>query len=113
MEITPNFKLWMEIGGKPILGEGRADLLKEIDKCGSLSQAARNLEISYRHAHNLIGNLNKRCGFKVIESSIGGSKGGGMKLTKIGKQLLEDYLLLKENIYDILNKYQPTTSDES
>lgn len=105
MKIEPKFKLWFEVDGKPVIGEGRADLLLEIYECGSLSKAAENLGISYRQAHNLIGNLNERYGEKIIETAIGGVRGGGTQLTDAGKRLVENYLLLKEKINECLLNY--------
>lgn len=104
MRIKAGFKLWFEVDGKPVMGDGRASLLKEIDECGSLSQAARNLEISYRHAHKLIQDLNKRCGNDILESSIGGRKGGGTKLTPHGKKIVEDFCEMREAIENITGR---------
>jgi len=105
MKIVPNFKLWMEMDGKTIISDGRAALLLEIDKCGTLSQAARNRGISYRHAYNLVGNLNERCGFIILQTKVGGYKGGGMQLTEAGKRLLQEYYVLKMNMTNTLNAY--------
>ncbi len=84
--------------GKPIIGEGRANLLIEIYKSGSLSKAASNLGISYRHAYDLVTSINERCGEKIIESTVGGAKGGSTHLTRKGEELVEDYLKLKDEI---------------
>jgi len=43
-------KLWLEIDGKPVFGRGRRFLLEAIDKYGSINQAARGINISYRKA---------------------------------------------------------------
>ena len=109
MKAVPNFKLWLEVNGKPVIGEGRADLLTEILKCGSLSEAARNLNIPYRQAHNLVASINERCGEKIIESSVGGAKGGGTHLTEKGVKLLEDYIALKDEITRHLEEYSSST----
>lgn len=102
MKMTTNFKIWMEIDGKPVIGEGKANLLREIDRCGSLSKAASNLGISYRHAYNLIHSLNERCSQKIIETSVGGAKGGGTRLTKAGRQLVEDFTIMEMKLKEFL-----------
>lgn len=104
MQFKPKFKLWLEANNKSVLGEGRAKLLKEIDKTGSLMKSAKNLKISYRHAFKLIEGLNKRVGEKVIETKIGGEKGGGMKLTELGKKMLREYYLARERIEEFIEK---------
>ena len=43
-------RIWIELNGGPALTEPGADLLEQIQICGSLSQAARRLHYSYRRA---------------------------------------------------------------
>jgi molybdate transport system regulatory protein len=98
MTMKLGYKLWFEVDGKHVMGPGRAELLMAIDECGSLSAAARKLDVSYRHAYLLVQNLNDRCGRCVIESSIGGKTGGGMTLTDFGKELLVKFEVANEKI---------------
>ena len=98
MTIKVGYKLWFEVDKKPIMGPGRASLLKYINEYGSLSAAARHLNISYRHAYMLIKDLNRRCGEPIIETTIGGKDGGGMKLTSFGKKLLLKFGQVEERI---------------
>ena len=88
MGLKLGYKLWFEVEGKNVMGPGRAELLQAIDDCGSLSAAARELGLSYRHAYQLVQGLNDRCGKPVLVSAIGGKTGGGMSLTPFGKELL-------------------------
>ena len=104
MKIVPNFKLWLEADGKPVLGDGRAELLMEIDKCGSLTKAAKNLNISYRHAYKLIEDLNQRCGQPVIVTSIGGTDGGGMQITEFGRNLVKEFANIRKEIANYINE---------
>lgn len=39
--ISVRTKLWLEVEGKPFFGEGRVELLKGIEKYGSINQAAK------------------------------------------------------------------------
>jgi molybdate transport system regulatory protein len=59
------------------LGPGKIRLLQEIDKCGSISQAGRNLGISYHRAWLLIDDVNICFYGPVIETQTGGLDGGG------------------------------------
>jgi len=43
-------KLWIEVGGRPVFGRGRRFLLEAIDSYGSINQAAKEINISYRKA---------------------------------------------------------------
>ncbi|MDO9537772.1 MAG: LysR family transcriptional regulator [Thermoplasmata archaeon] len=98
MKLKPKFKLWLEVDGKPVIGEGRADLLMEIYETGSLSAAARNLRISYRHAHEMLSELNERCGMGIIATEVGGASGGGTRLTAKGRKLVESYQAMKNEL---------------
>ena len=82
-------RIWIEADNNVLIGEGRVRLLKEIDKQGSLSKAAKSLGISYKKAWTLIDSVNKSAKQEVTTSSIGGKNGGGAVLTDYGKKLIQ------------------------
>ncbi len=82
--------------GNFILGEGRAELLKIIHEKGSIRSASSGMDMSYRHAWGVVKKIEGLAGFKIIETTRGGEKKGGSKLTDKGKKLLEDFEDLKE-----------------
>ena len=73
------------------LGPGKVDLLEEIHRSGSISKAARELGLSYRRAWTLVDTMNKSFKSSLVEGSVGGKKGGGARLTPLGKQISETY----------------------
>ena len=81
-------RIWIEADDNVLLGEGRVRLLKAIDKTGSLSKAAKSLQISYKKAWTLIDAVNKSSKKPVTVTSIGGKGGGGAVLTEYGKNLI-------------------------
>jgi molybdate transport system substrate-binding protein len=81
-------RVWVERGGQTILGDGRADLLAEIERTNSISAAARSLGISYRHAWMLVQEANGAAGEPLVSAAVGGRKGGGAQLTPRGKLTL-------------------------
>ncbi len=90
--MVPKTKIWLELDGKSLLGKGGAELLENIDREGSLTQAAKNLNISYRYAWGYLKKIENRIGRPVVETFKGGTEGGGgMKLTPMGKYLLRKY----------------------
>jgi molybdate transport system regulatory protein len=75
----------------PSIGPGKVALLERIGVCGSLSQAARDLGLSYRRAWNLLDDLNHAFAEPVVETATGGSHGGGAQVTGFGKELIARY----------------------
>jgi len=89
--IRLNAKGWLEKDGKFLLGEGRARLLELIDETHSISETAKEMKMSYRHAWGVIREMEGAVGKKLVKSVRGGSEGGKTELTAAGKKLLSDY----------------------
>jgi molybdate transport system regulatory protein len=70
------------------LGPGKVRLLECIAETGSISAAARLMEMSYRRAWLLIDELNGIFGKPVVETAAGGSGGGGARVTDFGKRVV-------------------------
>jgi molybdate transport system regulatory protein len=88
---TPKLTLRVELGHGRALGPGKIRLLEAIDKCGSISQAGRDLGMSYRRAWVLVDDMNNCFRDPVIGAQSGGPGGGGAILTPLGKKLVERY----------------------
>jgi molybdate transport system regulatory protein len=88
----PSGKIWIEHEGKPILGKGGAEILREIETEQSLSKAAKKLGMSYRYVWNYVQKIHRALGETVVETYKGGKTGGGgARLTPVGRALLEEY----------------------
>lgn len=93
-KVNFGIKFWLEFEGKSILGSGWAELLKNIEKNkeGSLTQAAKECNYSYKYAWNILKRIEKRTGKPIVITGKGGSGGGGwVKLNDWGKFLLNIY----------------------
>jgi len=104
MKMEIKSKLWIESGGKPVFGGGRKYLLEAIDKHGSINQAAKEINISYRKAWGYIKAMEERLGFKLIERRTGGRTGGGAILTEEAREFLKKYALLESGIQELVDK---------
>ena len=80
------------------VGPGKIALLERMRDCGSLSQAARELDMSYRRAWQLLDSLNTSFNEPVIVTSIGGKGGGGSEITKLGLALIDTYRALEKEM---------------
>ncbi len=102
--LKPKAKIWLEKRGDPIVGEGRIELLKKIKDTGSLKKASEKMNMSYRHAWGEIEKLEKRLDYKVVKPQKGGKNGGGTKLSKQGKTLVEKFNKIEKKIQKIIEK---------
>ncbi|MFA6965018.1 winged helix-turn-helix domain-containing protein [Bosea sp. (in: a-proteobacteria)] len=73
------------------LGPGKIDLLEAIEQTGSISGAGRAMTMSYRRAWLLVDNLNRMFRQPLVEASPGGAKGGGARLTAMGREVVAHY----------------------
>jgi molybdate transport system regulatory protein len=73
------------------LGPGKIRLLEAIGRTGSISQAGRALDMSYRRAWLLVDDLNRCFREPVVTTQPGGAQGGGAALTPFGLDLIEKY----------------------
>jgi molybdate transport system regulatory protein len=87
----PRIRFRIDLGPKSSVGPGKIALLEQIERCGSLSQAARNLHMSYRRAWQLLDSLNNCFVAPVVLTAKGGRGGGGATLTLLGERLIHVY----------------------
>jgi molybdate transport system regulatory protein len=73
------------------MGPGKAELIERIAETGSISSAARGMGMSYRRAWQLVEALNRSFRSPVIETAVGGARGGGARVTPLGRKLAADY----------------------
>lgn len=66
----------------------RLEVLRRVGQTGSISQAAREAGISYKAAWQAIETLTHLSGLPLVDRSVGGSGGGGARITPQGAQLL-------------------------
>lgn len=84
------YKIWLEDGGK-VFGLGPMNILKRVDRLGSLKKAAEEINMSYSQAWKLMRDLEGRLGFPLLVREVGGSAGGRSVLTNEARDLMERY----------------------
>ncbi len=84
-------KLRILLGTEIAIGSGKANLLEAIARSGSISAAAREMEMSYRRAWNLVEVMNQSFRAPLVETLTGGSGGGGALVTTLGMEVLARY----------------------
>ncbi|UCE92255.1 MAG: NUDIX domain-containing protein [Methanobacteriota archaeon] len=84
-------KLWLVKDGRFLISDGRATLLRKIKDLGSMSKAAKEMGMSYRHAWDVLQRISENAGGDVVTSSRGGREGGVSELTELGEKILTEY----------------------
>lgn len=84
-------RLRILLGGAIAIGPGKADLLEAIERTGSISAAAREMEMSYRRAWTLVEVMNRAFRGPLVVTLTGGAGGGGAQVTALGADVLAHY----------------------
>ncbi len=84
-------KMWLVRDGEFILSDGRARLIRRIKETKSISKAAKEMGMSYRHAWGVLHRIAENAGGDIVASSRGGKKGGETMLTPLGEEILTEY----------------------
>ncbi len=85
------FRMRVTDGDVIAVGPGKIALLEAIAQTGSITAAAKHLDMSYRRAWLLLDELNRSLAQPAVDSAKGGSQGGGSVLTESGQQLITLY----------------------
>lgn len=84
-------KLQLACGDSYAIGPGKADLLEAIVAHGSISAAGRAMDMSYRRAWLLVDEMNRCFKSALVETSRGGGRERGARLTEAGRAILAAY----------------------
>lgn len=86
------------IGSEPFLGPGSAELLKGIQKYGSVAAACENMQISYSKGRRIIRCAEKELGQQIVLRRQGGTGGGQALVTPYGNYILEKFTEFEEKV---------------
>lgn len=87
-------------------GPGKAQLLQAIAQTGSISQAAKQMGMSYRRAWQLVDTMNHCFVQPLVETQTGGRQGGGTVVTEFGLQVLHLFNNTLEALHQQASVYQ-------
>ena len=84
----------------------RIDILRRIDQVGSISEAARGAGVSYKAAWQAVDTLGNLAGVALLERLVGGSGGGGARLTAAGHSVLRAAERMDQARQEVLQRIQ-------
>jgi len=102
----PGFRGRVWIDGKEgtFIGYGRVVLLERIIEHGSITKAAKSMEMSYRRAWDLVDSMNRQARRPFIELATGGKGGGGARVTEDGMKAIKVFWKFHEDLRAFLKR---------
>ncbi len=91
----PGLTLRIMASARPAMGPGKAALLEHIEATGSISAAARAMQMSYRRAWQLVEAMNRDFSEPLVATETGGKRGGGARVTAMGRDVLARFRALE------------------
>jgi len=92
--LNPNFSLLA--ADNLSFSEKQITLLQAIDRCESISAAAKDIGISYKTAWDRVESMNNQSSQPLVKRSVGGAKGGGTTLTKLGQNIVSGFIKIRQ-----------------
>jgi molybdate transport repressor ModE-like protein len=87
-----NYKIWLETSDqKGVLGDKKCELLRAIEETGSLNDAMKKLNLTYRKTWDNLRKIERELGFPLIKPTRGGADGGNTVLTIEGKIIIQAF----------------------
>ncbi len=96
-------RIWIDGPDGTFIGYGRVVLLERIREYGSITKAAKSMDMSYRHAWRLIDSMNKQAPSPFLVTATGGKGGGGTFVTEHGEYAIRIFWQTYEAFQNFLN----------
>ena len=106
-------KIWFQVGNQRIFGRGLSKLLANIERTGTLQQAAIDSGMSYRYAWKLIQTAQERLGKTLVNKHPGGKAGGASALSPAARNILDVFNRLNEMVADFADKNFQTLYEDN
>ncbi len=108
----PSLSLRINLDPDGRIGPGKIELLEHIAAFGSISAAARRMDMSYKHAWDLIEEMNLLFGKPVVAAQTGGKKGGGAQLTPVGLAVTARFRAIERAATDVAEPHMAALQAE-
>lgn len=99
-------RVWIDGTEGTFFGFGRAVLLERIIEHGSITKAAKSMNMAYRHAWDLVDSMNRQAKEPFVDLATGGKGGGGARVTKAGERAIKMFWRLHKHLQAFLEREQ-------
>ena len=102
----PGFRgrIWIDGPEGTFIGYGRVVLLERIREHGSITKAAKSMEMAYRHAWDLVDSMNRQAMTPFVELATGGKGGGGASVTEAGERAIKVFWQFHKDLEAFLKR---------
>lgn len=97
-------RVWIDGPDGTFFGHGRAVLLERIIEHGSITKAAKSMDMSYRRAWDLVDSMNRQAKEPFVEVAAGGKGGGGARVTKAGERAIKMFWRFQKDLHEFLKR---------
>ena len=104
-------RFWFSKDGENFLGNGRIELLEQIQKSGSINAASKAMKMSYKAAWERINQMNRLSDTPIITKLTGGKGGGGTVLTPHAYELIKTYKRFRELHTQFMERFAEAGDD--
>jgi molybdate transport system regulatory protein len=93
---SARLRLRVYLGEDHSLGPGKVQLLEAVRELGSITSAARSMDMAYRHAWELIDDMNRCFRSPVVATASGGATRGGARVTAFGEEVIRRFRAMEQ-----------------
>jgi molybdate transport system regulatory protein len=101
--VVPHAKLWLEKDGQYVFGRGISEILKAVERTGSIKAAADDLGKSYRFIWGKIKRTERAIGAPLVHTHVGGKGVHRSDLTDLARDLMRDFDALRGRAFELIN----------
>jgi molybdate transport system regulatory protein len=91
----------IDLGDDRQFGPGKARILELIDTHGSITAAAKMMDMSYRRGWLLIDELNHMFEAPLVETRMGGRGGANARLSLLGRAIVQLYRAIEKESHAV------------
>ena len=101
MRLRPRIKVWLETDGRYAFGFGLSEIIRAVERHGSIKQAAASLGKSYRYIWGRLKEAEQALGQQLVETHVGGKGLQRSFLTPAARKLVKDFLGVRRRIMKV------------
>ncbi len=103
-KVLPHAKLWLERDGEYVFGRGISEILKAVERTGSIKAAARRLGKSYRFIWGKIKRTERAIGVPLVHTHVGGQGVHRSDLTDVARDLVRGFDALRGRVFEVVHQ---------